>query len=661
MRRYYRSSAAIYLGVLVAGGLLASGIDSGFAQDEGTEAKADITVKARHLDRNLFERPSMEAAGLGIATSEIGTNDMARQNPGTVTEALEYSAPGIFTETRGRKIKQFTSFRGQRYPYPDYAIGGVWQDEFHDAPYFFPASQVEKIEVVRSSAALMMGLSEPVGVINIIPKRFGEPGSYVEGEYGTYDTYRLYGSYEDVFRDGGYKVGINQYGTAGPDDLNAAEEMTSFSLLTDWQKRRLSVEGSLFWIYGMREIRRAEAPARGRLQNTEERFDPYNTGIFGLKAHYTHDPDRATELKLNYATRLHEFVNPGAGPSDHEDEDYEYSADLIHVFSPWADNILRVGGTYHHWVAPDGKRMYAGSEMDVHTLSAVVVDEHHFDRLIIDGGVRYSKPYFSTYGGYTFDTEGNRFGLSEPIEDEWDDPVLRTTAGAKYEVTSEIDAYMHAGVDTVQPAPGAVTSGFDEPDNEIRTTVDAGVEASNPGIGRIKVGGFYALRKDAISISGQIATNALGEEFDLYENTDLVQYGFEMEGQTAKIAKYYSLFLNATVMESLTKADGDWDSFRDLPDVIVSSGVYMDVDRLDCNLFGKYVSDYENRRFATGGTYEPLGDFVELNLTAGYKLGAERNTRVYGSVKNITDEEYSTVVGYPDYGRRYALGVQHYF
>jgi hypothetical protein len=37
---------------------------------------------------------------------------------------------GALTETCGRPVKQFFSIRGQKYPYPDYALNGIWQQEF---------------------------------------------------------------------------------------------------------------------------------------------------------------------------------------------------------------------------------------------------------------------------------------------------------------------------------------------------------------------------------------------------------------------------------------------------------------------------------------------------------------------------------------------------
>jgi len=39
--------------------------------------------------------------------------------------------------TRSRKVKQFFSVRGQKYPYPENAVDGVVFREFFEVPYFF--------------------------------------------------------------------------------------------------------------------------------------------------------------------------------------------------------------------------------------------------------------------------------------------------------------------------------------------------------------------------------------------------------------------------------------------------------------------------------------------------------------------------------------------
>ena len=133
----------------------------------------------------------------------------------------------------------------------------------------------------------------------------------------------------------------------------------------------------------------------------------------------------------------------------------------------------------------------------------------------------------------------------------------------------------------------------------------------------------------------------------------------EVEGRTAKLWDCVRLFGSGTVMESERRSNGEWTEYREIPNIIVTGGIYAEVGRVDLNLFGKHVSAFENRRFSQGNLYRDLGDFVDLNLTTGITFGQKRSTRVYVELQNLLDEEYATVVGFPDYGFQVFVGLRH--
>jgi hypothetical protein len=98
----------------------------------------DITVTAPDdsdytalPERDLIVRPMTESPGLDTAMSVIGRKEIEEQRAYSVVDAMNY-VPGAWTETRGRKVKQFYSVRGQRYPYPGYLVDGAWFREFHE-------------------------------------------------------------------------------------------------------------------------------------------------------------------------------------------------------------------------------------------------------------------------------------------------------------------------------------------------------------------------------------------------------------------------------------------------------------------------------------------------------------------------------------------------
>jgi outer membrane cobalamin receptor len=79
------------------------------------------------------------------------------------------------------------------------------------------------------------------------------------------------------------------------------------------------------------------------------------------------------------------------------------------------------------------------------------------------------------------------------------------------------------------------------------------------------------------------------------------------------------------------------------------------------NLFWKFVSSYESLRFADPPVNQPLGGFNTVDVNLARRIGARRQTRIYAELRNLADKAYSTVVGYPDYGRRVTIGLDHAF
>ena len=630
-------------------------------------ARADnsntVNVVAVRREPNVFENPKSALPALWSSMSVVSSTEIGAQNAQTLTDAIEYT-PGVLTETRGRKVKQFTSFRGQRYPYPDYAINGTWLREFHETSYFFPVYQVERIEVIRSSAALLMGLSGQAGVINIVPKRFDKPGAVLDVQYGTFDTVRASGFAGGPLSKGGYTVGAGLYTTEGPKDKHAAESIGNFNGTVDWAfSDQLTVEASVMVIHGSRELALASEPAAKRLQGTDEEYDPFTSQIMNVRSLYRHSDSASTELTLYYVNRAHDFksTTPGTHLSLKE-EDYTYGASVMQVLALSDRNLLRFGALYDRWVAPDGKRFFAGKRCDLHTLSAVVVDEHEFGRLEVDGGFRYTQTYMADYGAYNVNGSSKGLKNVDPVVDEWDEPVVRGSLGARYSVRENVKLLCNMESGLVTPRPGTLDVDLKEPGTETRTMLDAGIEVKSPnGNGEVTVIGFYALRDDALTLDGGTSETSDGRVLELYKNQDIRQYGLEIEARTGRVFDYLELFANATVMESESRDSGSYESYRDLPDTIVSAGVYGHFGRVDCNLFGKYVSDYESKRFAGDGEYHPLGDYTELNMKVEYKIGKDEESRIYVSVENITDEEYSTVVGYPDFGRRLNVGMRKEF
>lgn len=653
--------------IIAAAGLICAIVLTVNAKDEKNEPAKEVRagemiVTAGMPERDIVAVPTTEPIGLDIATSVVGNDDIQRIQPVTLTDALEL-APGSWTETRGRKVKQFTSFRGQAYPYPDYAIDGLWFREFHEMPYFFPADELERIEVIRSSAALLMGNSGLAGVINLVPRAYDQRRTYAELTVGEDETLRAYLSHNEPMGKGAVYAGIGHYETDNHKDYGKELMDTASVRIRQQISDELSLNAQVYALDGERELIQGEPPAGKRFQTTREKFDPYRAVIGAMRLRYMANEDSSTELSLWGADRKSEYHSDGAdGHVSHDDDDYEYGAQILQSMALNDNNTLRFGGLYHRWVAPDGKRFYAGNRNDVRTISAVVVDEHRFDKLTVDAGVRVSREHIDEYGAFSIEGSGGAFKGVEPVIDEWTDPLLRANLGCRYLVTDTAALYGNYAYGEADPRDGSLTQDNATPENELRHTFDAGVRLPAPCMERLQIGVFYALRNDAILLSGDTYETDDGLLLEFYENRDLQQYGIEIDMRSRPVMDRLALFANVTLMNTRTDDENGNDvDFREVPDEVINAGAYLDAGRADVNLFAKYVGKYENDRFAADKMPHPLGDYIDVNLTAGIKMDRKGNTRLYAKVENLFDDEYSTVVGYPDPGRRFGAGIQHSF
>ena len=506
-----------------------------------------------------------------------------------------------------------------------------------------------------------------MGAINLIPRRFDDRTTVLDLSYGKYDSFHTSVVTGDSTENAYYTMGGTWWSTDGPDDENATERMLSFFAhggieLPDG----LRLEATAFYARGHRELRRAQPPATPNNIAKVQQFDP-NTYFGGtLRAILEHSENASTELTLGYVRRDPVVDTLSDNPPTAVDEsDWEYLAGLVHAHRLAEGNTLRVGVQWNQWVCPEGKRSYVGSEMDVHTVSGFVIDEQQVGALTLDAGLRYTRSYYNKYTHRTFNIVGDNL-RSYPVENEWDDPLLTATIGAKYELSETTQIFAHLAAGTIDAPPAATTDVGESLASETRFMLDAGVRFDLPEWGMLKIGGFLTDRRDAITIIRDEDDNTTDRDgVDIYANRDMRHYGVELEARSAKLWGKVEIFASATFMDSVEREGGDYDNRKEIPDQIITAGVYGEFGRFDINLFGKYVSRYENSRFTPKVNRKPvyydLGDFTDINLTVGYSFGDERQTRFYVALENLLDDEYSTVNGYPDYGFQASAGLRHIF
>lgn len=618
-----------------------------------------VIIKARTASRNLMEKPYTEPNSILTSISRLTRRDIAKTGATNVVEAMNY-IPGALIETRGRQVKQFFSVRGQKYPYPDYAVNGVWQKEFEEIPYFFSTSDIEEIEIVRSSAALLTGLSGLTGLVNIRTREYTEQETNLELEYGSYNTLHSHISNGGKFGSFSYAAGLGHDRTSGPSGKHAAETMTNLYTQLGWKpSEKLDVKANVFMLNGTREMRIAELPADKRYRDMIQNFDPIRTILTNLKTIYRPDARLSSEVQV-FLSHRNPIFNDEVKATSSNEKDYEYGVNFIQSVALTPLNTLRFGGLYNHWIAPNGKRFYMGKRCDVETFSAVIVDEHRIGAVTIDAGLRWTNAHLNDYGAFNIEGDGAAFRNVTPVTDEWESPTLQGSIGASYNPGNWFSVFFNTAAGQVTPRRGTLDVNMIEPSEETRYKFDLGFTGNFRSAGRATVTAFSVMQENAIALSGQTYLDAeTNIRMELYENRDQNQYGVEFEYSSPRLFNLVQPFTNFTVMKSLVDDEGKMVTNKENPVFIAAEGFLMNHKSFDMNVLFKYVSKFENERFGVpADSPQPLGDYMTVDINAGYTTKGKVPVRFYLKSKNLTNQHYSTVIGYPDYGRMIFGGIQ---
>jgi outer membrane cobalamin receptor len=618
-----------------------------------------VVIRARAASRNLMEKPYTEPNSILPSISKLTRIEIERSGSTNVVEAMNF-IPGALIETRGRQVKQFFSVRGQKYPYPDYAVNGVWQKEFEEIPYFFSTSDIEEIEIVRSSAALLTGLSGLTGLVNIKTREYDKMETTIESEYGSFNTLHTHISHGNRVGRFNYATGLGYDKSSGPVGKHSAEQMANLYTQVGWQpNEKLNIKANVFMLHGERELRIAELPADKRYRDMIQNFDPVRTVLTNIKTIYRPNERYSSEIQLFYSGRNPVFNDEVKQTSSNE-KDYEYGLNLMQSVAVTPLNVLRFGGLYNRWIAPNGKRFYSGKRCDVETFSGVIVDEQRIGRVTLDAGLRWTRSYLNDYGAFNIEGDGASFRNVTPVSEEWEPSILQGSLGASYASGNWFSLFFNSAAGKVKPRRGSLDIYFSEPMDETRLKFDLGITGAFREAGKVTLTAFSVIQKNAIVLSGQTRLDTTTNiRRELYLNRNQDQYGVELEYTSVRLFNLVRPFLNLTVMKSTMAGEGEIITNKENPVFIGAGGFFLDHGSWDMNLLAKYVSAFENERFAVPADGpQPLGDYLTVDMTWGYTLKGNVPVRFYLKGRNLSDRHYSTVIGYPDFGRMLFGGVQ---
>ncbi len=615
---------------------------------------------------------SIDRAPVSIlpAITYISAIEIEKQGAATLVDAMKF-VPGGWTENRGRKTKQFFTIRGQKYPYPDYSVDGIWQKEFEETGYYFSALDIESIEIVRSSSALVKGLSGLTGVIDVKTKKAERETASFTAKYGELNNYLAALQYGNKINDFSFNTSATFFGTNGPTGMNGKERIGNIHGTIDWKiNERFKLSAGATYIQGLRQLVSIEDEIGAtNIKSRIERYDPVKTLLTYVKLNYVGNDGSFTEIQTNLTNRNVDFANyiiSNDTTTWLDENDLEYGLNVLHSRPISPGNTLRIGGLYNHWVAPNGKRYYTGRACNVHTFSGVITDEQKFGKFLFDAGLRIIGGHIVEWGGFGIEGSASGFQSVAPIEDQAAPFEWQSVMGASYVLSGFSSLHYNFSGGTIAPRKGSLNDEGISPENEARFQHDLGFRYKTPNQNEISISSFFTKRKNAIDFSGKTIVTDNDLVMELYENLDKRSFGFEVSGKLNIPVLHSSLFANALLMKAEKEENTEMVEDKQLPKVILNGGMYFDYSGFDANLFVNYTGAYSNNRFVNPSWIKehgdfPLGDFVLLDFTAGYTFSSRFSTRLFIEVKNILDQKYYTVAGYPDPGRIFQAGVKIFY
>lgn len=639
-----------------AGTLVASTVENDTIQPRQID---EVLVLGNKQQKALLSDPLRVQASLASSVSKVQKLDMERQGAPTLIDALKFT-PGAWIESRGRKLERVFSVRGQRYPYPTFVVNGIWQKDFEHISYYMNSANIEEISVTRSSAALLNSLTALSGVVNIKTIQPTSREARVFMKYGSQNSYQSNVSYADAKENITYNFGVNGFGTTGVKDLNGKEHMWNAMAAFDWKiSDKWSWAMNTLFMYGSRELYLAQKPASDKFINKLEKYDPYKAVIVASKLKYKANDKFSSELQLNYSGQQPLFYSTNRKTKEtvkYHEISNEFTANWVNALALNKNNTLRFGALYNYWLAPKGKCFYYGKKEKVHTISAVVTDQHTWGRLMLDGGFRLSRQYFANWGGFSLEGAPGIFNKVASIENEWQAPEWQATAGATYALNDHSSLNFSFAGGVITPRKGGLNEAGEKPENETRLNFDLGYSLKTASAGDFSLTAFLVNRANGITYSTQTLENEDGIIMELYKNVDLRNYGIEAVYNSPVFFRSLSFFTNATLMIGQRKEKDEWKKDEELPCFIANFGANFQRSNWDVNAYLNYVGPYENDRFMSKEDVKKngkaqLGDFLTMDLTVGYRLGKAKKTRLFVEAHNLFDNKYSTAAGYEDRGR----------
>lgn len=632
-------------------------------------------VEVSGYKKDPLKNPNIQPQSLQLAIQTIGTSQIEKTGATNVIETMKYSISGNLTE-QGRKRKNFITMRGQSAA--DYAIDGISMYSFTDISNALSSSIVEETEITRSSNTLLMGYSGLNGVVNMKTKSFDKFTTQGELEYGTFN--KLHANVTNggnLCKGLNYMLSVSKDKTDGPSGKNAAEDMWNiYGKLHYKYGDKFEATLQHFYMRGMRDFAQMQNDKANVAPNNLAmiwKYDPLKFNVTTVNLKYYEGKNSTTELQMYYvdshrdwAKRAY-YVSKGVVRRDSippyatvSEPYYVFGGGLFQSVSLIKNNVLRLALMASRNNTPFAVVIgNSTTNSDIRSFAGTILDEHNFNKLSLNGGVKVMRDYYKRYAPGSSDLY---------IENKWQPVTISVNAGATWRPSPDllVTLIVSGGVINAPTSSLAqIISGKDTTvsviKNENRLNVDLGVMKKIPFVGDITVTGFFMNRKNAYEYTGVLYNNEQGIECEYLDNINLRSYGVDLIWNSPKYFGMLSSNISATLMRTDQIENGNTTRYNQIPQTMINGSIGICKYGFSLDAFGKYVSRYVGERFVvknnSSETYY-VGNFVNVDASLSYAI-PQTKLSVYGRVINIGDVRYTTISPvYPDFGRQFSIGIR---
>ncbi|MBN2895500.1 MAG: TonB-dependent receptor plug domain-containing protein [Campylobacterales bacterium] len=602
-------------------------------------SETPITVSSEGIG---IDRPTSLPRSGAILEEVITRETIEALNPSDVYDVLQY-ASSVFIQRQGRKAPAFAKVRGNRSL--GIIIDGVYipGDVTSRIMATLPVETIERIRIVRDSSTLNLGPlpngtggllgGDDAGYLVIETKT---PSKTLEGlaalQIESHD--RRHGSVMGGgVSDFGYLSVLADYDQREEDDQWGFEKKSLYGK-GGLFFGALSLELQGFITDSSKELSRSTSPG---VEDSKWIYDPIKIGEFSLRAAYDWGEGVTTLQYAHSDVRMElqqrSWSKPQAFKLELQKEKFDHIRfDHAHKLG---SHTLRAGVEQIFWNTPTGEYFYVGWERKERTTGAFVQDEWHEGSLSIDAGLRIDQTGIDK--GY------EQIGKNKVlVEDETRDPVMAAALGTRWDALEGVSLYGRSRLGS-QNAPEVETQDGSELPSSNRMEFEAGVDTALYSWLKPRLSLYYVSVKDSpVVVSQRKNPDDPTDLINIYDGKDWIEQGAELA-----VAGLYDGFSYQLSYSYNTNDDETMDNR--IPQSTLNGVLNYTLEGITASAGVAYIDTFEAVNAA--GTGE-AGGYTNIDFSLAYAFDAlQLRHKAMLYARNLTDDNYESVYGFPDIGR----------